>query len=67
VSDIFSIGWNIFDGAYFSFITLTTIGFGDMVPGKSLDSDSQEKLIICSLYLLFGMALIGKYETHFML
>uniref|UniRef100_A0A915I4A8 Potassium channel domain-containing protein n=1 Tax=Romanomermis culicivorax TaxID=13658 RepID=A0A915I4A8_ROMCU len=52
-------GWNIFDGAYFSFVTLTTIGFGDMVPGKSLDSDSQEKLIICSLYLLFGMALIA--------
>ncbi|CDW57631.1 TWiK family of potassium channels protein 7 [Trichuris trichiura] len=51
--------WNVFDGAYFSFVTLTTIGFGDMVPGKSLDSGSQEKLIICSLYLLFGMALIA--------
>ncbi|XP_003376845.1 Ion channel family protein [Trichinella spiralis] len=34
-------------------------GFGDMVPGKSLDSGSEEKLIICSLYLLFGMALIA--------
>ncbi|KRZ19799.1 Potassium channel subfamily K member 18, partial [Trichinella pseudospiralis] len=51
--------WNVFDGAYFSFVTLTTIGFGDMVPGKSLDSGSEEKLIICSLYLLFGMALIA--------
>lgn len=30
-----------------------------MVPGRSLDSGSQEKLIICSLYLLFGMALIA--------
>ncbi|VDO82740.1 unnamed protein product [Soboliphyme baturini] len=52
-------GWNVFDGAYFSFITLTTIGFGDMVPGKFLDSGSEEKLIICSLYLLVGMALIA--------
>jgi len=52
-------GWDLFEGAYFSFITLTTIGFGDMVPGRSLDSGSQEKLIICSLYLLFGMALIA--------
>lgn len=30
-----------------------------MVPGKSLDSGAEHKLIICSLYLLFGMALIA--------
>ncbi len=27
-------GWDITDSAYFSFITLTTIGFGDFVPGQ---------------------------------
>ncbi|KAI6220640.1 TWiK family of potassium channels protein 7 [Aphelenchoides fujianensis] len=38
--------WNVFDGAYFAFITLSTIGFGDIVPGQTLDDDSQEKLIL---------------------
>jgi hypothetical protein len=58
---LFSIweGWTLFDGAYYSFITLSTIGFGDIVPGQTLDDDSQEKLIVCALYLLFGMALIA--------
>ncbi|KAK0415553.1 hypothetical protein QR680_012000 [Steinernema hermaphroditum] len=58
---LFSVweGWNIFDGAYYCFITLSTIGFGDIVPGQSLDQGSQEKLIVCALYLLFGMALIA--------
>uniref|UniRef100_A0A0N4Z0B0 Ion_trans_2 domain-containing protein n=1 Tax=Parastrongyloides trichosuri TaxID=131310 RepID=A0A0N4Z0B0_PARTI len=51
--------WNLFDGAYYSFITLSTIGFGDIVPGQSLDEGSQEKLIVCAFYLLFGMALIA--------
>ncbi|CAI5444802.1 unnamed protein product [Caenorhabditis angaria] len=51
--------WNMFDGAYYCFITLSTIGFGDIVPGQALDEGSQEKLIACALYLLFGMALIA--------
>lgn len=33
--------------------------FGDMVPGQSLDEGSQEKLVVCAIYLLFGMALIA--------
>ncbi|CAJ0581124.1 unnamed protein product, partial [Mesorhabditis spiculigera] len=52
-------GWSIFDGAYYCFITLSTIGFGDIVPGQSVDDDAQEKLLGCALYLLFGMALIA--------
>lgn len=52
--------WNFFDGAYYSFITLSTIGFGDIVPGQAIsDESSQEKLIVCALYLLIGMALIA--------
>ena len=29
-------GWPLSDSAYFCFITLSTIGFGDFVPGKAL-------------------------------
>ncbi|KAK6192352.1 hypothetical protein SNE40_003832 [Patella caerulea] len=52
--------WDYLIGSYFCFITLSTIGFGDFVPGTSLDSwSSQEKNIICSVYLLFGMAIMA--------
>lgn len=52
--------WNYLIGCYFCFITLSTIGFGDYVPGTSLGAwNSQEKLVLCALYLLFGLALIA--------
>lgn len=50
--------WDYFIGSYFCFITLSTIGLGDFVPGSSGNSwASEEKQAICSLYLLFGMAM----------
>ena len=52
--------WDYLIGSYFCFITLTTIGFGDFVPGTSVDSwANQQMLILCALYLLFGLALIA--------
>ncbi|XP_014780101.1 TWiK family of potassium channels protein 18 [Octopus bimaculoides] len=52
--------WDYLIGSYFCFITLSTIGFGDFVPGTSHDSwKNQEKLILCALYLVFGLALIA--------
>ncbi|XP_035702654.1 uncharacterized protein LOC110858723 isoform X2 [Folsomia candida] len=47
--------WNFLDSAYFCFITLTTIGFGDFVPTQ----ESEASIALCSLYLLFGIALLA--------
>ena len=54
--------WTLTDACYFCFITLSTIGFGDFVPGKSLGFETQEakvKLVTGSLYLLFGLAVLA--------
>ncbi|KAM3723663.1 TWiK family of potassium channels protein [Dirofilaria immitis] len=54
-------GWTFLDSFYFCYISLTTIGFGDKFPGASVgnDKDAQKKLVITSVYLLFGMALLA--------
>lgn len=49
------------DGVYFSFITVSTIGLGDLVPGNSitkLDSESDWKVVGVFCYLLIGLSLI---------
>lgn len=52
--------WTYLVGFYFCFVTLSTIGFGDYVPGTSLDAwASQAKLVLCALYLLVGLSLIA--------
>ena len=33
-------GWGYLDGSYFCFITLSTIGFGDMVPGDAIEDST---------------------------
>lgn len=50
--------WNFLVGFYFCFITLTTTGFGDFVPGMGrLDND--KRVAFCVVYLLLGMALLA--------
>lgn len=51
--------WAILDGFYFCFMSLTTIGFGDMVPGTDpfTNSESSTTVWFCSIYIMSGMAL----------
>jgi hypothetical protein len=55
--------WTFLEGFYFSFITLTTIGFGDFVPGAAVLSagteEGQAKLIIACIYVLMGLAVLS--------
>ena len=59
--------WSFLDGAYFCFITLSTIGFGDLVPGKSFQrpdtQNGQLRLVACCAYLLLGLVLIAMSFT----
>ncbi len=58
-------GWSFLEGAYFSFITLTTIGFGDYVPGDSILSQGKDNsagpgmLILVCFYVLMGLAVVA--------
>ncbi|XP_030381067.1 uncharacterized protein LOC115628935 [Scaptodrosophila lebanonensis] len=47
--------WPIIDGIYFCFMSLSTIGFGDMLPG--LRRESNATTWFCSVYIMSGMTL----------
>ncbi|KAH9492762.1 Potassium channel sub K member 18 [Bulinus truncatus] len=53
-------GWDWLQSAYFCFITLSTIGFGDVVPGRDFENPQvQAQLMLGSIYILFGMAILS--------
>ena len=57
---IFSLweNWSIVDGAYFCFVTLSTIGFGDLVPKRTFRGPELQ-LFACCAYLMLGLVLVA--------
>lgn len=59
-------GWDMMSATYFSFITATSIGFGDLVPLKAFSDtksiEGQIKVIITSAYCIAGNLLSGYLE-----
>ena len=52
--------WDYITGSYFCFITLSTIGFGDIVPGTDMkEGAAHRKLILCSMWLVVGLSPAG--------
>lgn len=53
--------WTMLQSAYYCFITISTIGFGDVVPGTDNinSATGQLTMIGAALYLIFGMAIMS--------
>lgn len=53
--------WRFLEAMYFVFVTISTIGFGDIIPGNN-DTNTvlrMEKFIFCIVYLVFGLAIVA--------
>ena len=53
--------WDALKASYFCFVTISTIGFGDVVPGSAHfeKQEDQLKMIGAAVYMLFGMAILS--------
>ena len=53
--------WQPLQAAYFCFVTISTIGFGDVVPGSANFEkvEDQYKMILSAIYMIFGMAILS--------
>ena len=58
-------GWSYFEGIYFAFVTLSTIGFGDFVPSHPADPSKHNGLhtilftILTFIYITVGLAVVS--------
>ncbi|XP_006822615.1 TWiK family of potassium channels protein 18-like [Saccoglossus kowalevskii] len=55
--------WSFLDGFYFIFVSLSTIGFGDVMPEVTNDKSRQAIGPFLCVYILFGMSLLSTMFT----
>ena len=48
--------WEALEASYFCFVTISTIGFGDLVPGSANFENTEDhyKMIVSAFYMMFG-------------
>jgi len=54
--------WEPMEAAYFCFVTISTVGFGDVVPGAAagvISSGDALKMIVDGVYIVIGLAMIS--------
>lgn len=56
-------GWSFFHACYYSFVTLTTIGFGDFVALQKQDALQRQLpyVTLCFTYILVGLTVVGAF------
>ena len=57
-------GWDFISAAYFCFITMSTIGFGDYVPTESflnyeVSVYGKFQMVVCTTYIMLGLACLA--------
>uniref|UniRef100_T1JX03 Potassium channel domain-containing protein n=1 Tax=Tetranychus urticae TaxID=32264 RepID=T1JX03_TETUR len=61
-------GWSYWESVYFCFASISTIGLGQATWVLSDFRNSEKKLILCCLYILFGLSLgamvFNLYQDH---
>ncbi|CAF3165015.1 unnamed protein product [Rotaria socialis] len=52
-------GWTMTTSIYFCYIALSTIGFGDYVPGMTPGPTESYRFMAASVYIVIGLAILG--------